>query len=672
MKPRPKRIAVPAGDLFPRPSDACSFHDVVWRLGDPPSGQKPHHGTFNWNVKIDTRSSLLDERHASLLYGFRIWLWTMIHDPRGAKATSPGGATELQRSVESMLRWMASEGMTDFSGVDNAASWRFLAHFLDTHEDVDIGRKHRPRAITYASALSRLRLPMLLFRQRRAMARFGVAHPNEPPYDGRRLEDLVIKDLDLPRQQKLEPISDEVVLSLLNAAHRWLGTLSDDVIALQDACFRDVDPSDGLDFYRRAREAMEAFQFSSAEDSISLPALTSSYERTLADGRTGIIVGRQVLRRLILTVQAAAIACIQGCTGMRASEITALEDDNGEHVLPSCISSRVSADGLLELFYCRSVELKVNKERTEWLVASRLVGSEYLPPPLRAFGVLHRLFARWRALGNSRRLIVTFSAARGLPRFTDSIGSASTQHLTDIQKDFLREQCDTSKFSSLDVERFCQNDALRGQLWRTTYATFLYRVDARLLEPISRHFKHLRIAMTETKYVGNDVSLLESLESARVQHTARFFRDAIENKEPLVGKFGRVLRDFPIVTKGSDLAHYELAVVENGLHIVDLEYGSCAVALAPEKSRCNVIGHSAAWHKSSPNEAVRNTEVCVGCPLFAASRGHLPYWRERLSRLEKMRAEELRVPSIASHVVSRRLAVAQSMVHALSKPSSSL
>jgi hypothetical protein len=652
--------------------EGVPFDARVWRVAPPMSGQIKTHGSFDWNIRLNDTETLLDPKHDSLLYHLRLWVWTQLHDPRSSKATSPGGLAALRVCMEAGARWMAAEGMQDFTRLDGAASWRFLDYFLGNHETSRLGPTHRSPKITNASANCRLRFPMLIHRQRHALARFDVVVPAEAPFDGRRIDALVKEDLDLHRQGKLEPIPDCVALELLNRAQRWLGIPADEVLALQEACYeRDGpsrDPGDhSIKFgaYAKSQKVAENFRFSILDgEKEPWTSLVSPYERALRDGRTGSISGRQMIRRLILSVQAAAIVAIQACTGIRSSELASFEDVNDGGELPSCITVRPSSDGMLELFYCLGVELKTNKKRDEWLVGARLAGSDYLPLPVRAFSVLHQLFARWRALGDSRQLVLTFSAAKGLPRTASSIGAPRSQSMTNAQKDFLHEHCDTASLPIDAIERFCVNDKLRGHLWRTTFATFLYRIDPRLLEPISRHFKHLRVAMTEISYIGNDVQLLDAMDSSHVQQSARMFHEAIEGGVPIVGGLSESLKNFPRLP-GRTLADYELAVVEHDLRLLDFEYGMCGAALNPEKSRCNTLGGTARWSKTSPNEAMRSPSICMGCRLFVASTRHLPYWKQRVELLEQLLREQHGMEHGFSLVTKQRLAAARVMVQRL-------
>ena len=477
----------------PRFSEWSEFEDPVWRLEEPMAGQRPGHGAFVWNITVGAGESLLDDRFSKLRWNLRVFVWTLVHDPRGSKALTPGGLTHLWVAIASGVRWMVAEGMSDFTMLDSPAGWRFLDHFLRTHEEPRGGQKRRPAKITWASASARLKFVMLVHRQRKALQRFGVCVPGERPFDGFKVDQLVQHHLDLHRGDAPDPIPDDVALRIMSATQDWLGARADDIgrlVAIAgDLNFnmRSHTRTGEFTAYQLSREALETFRFSTPESgAIPWMDLRDGHRRVQLDGRISFIKGRQMLRWLLLSVQGAAVACIQATTGIRANEFAGFEDDGSPGPLPSCIEKRRSEDGLLDLFYVRGTELKVTKEKGVWLVGSRLAGTKYLPPPVRAFSLLHTLFATWRDLGGHAKLLVRFSSSRGLPMSSSSIGVATSEFITTIQKKFVLDCCDMKGLPPEHIERFVDDHKLRGQLWRRTFANFLFRIDARLIEPLSR------------------------------------------------------------------------------------------------------------------------------------------------------------------------------------------
>ncbi|SEM54560.1 hypothetical protein SAMN02800694_1458 [Luteibacter sp. UNCMF331Sha3.1] len=650
------------------PTGWFRFDDTEWRIADRPPARHPKALTFDWDIAVTADGSLLDPLYAALLYHLKMLIWTMIYDPRGGKPIAGTALGGMMGMIESGARWMVAEGMTDFTQMDDEASERFLIHFLETHE-THFGERTRPRQITYASACRRLAFVRYVFRQRAALQAYGILVPASAPFRGEGIESVVKHRLDLHRGEKLQPLSDEVALLLMTNAFTWITDRADDIIRLQESICGDApDPCASQyaisRFYERSREAIDDFAFTTDERTGRPWFDGAAYVRAYRDGRTFNIEGRQIVRRLVTSLQAACVITLQSCAGLRAAELDGLRDTAGPDTdLPSCVHIRTSRDGMMEHFYVRSAELKVHKREAEWLVGSRIAGGPELPPPVRALAVLHRLYARWRDLAGSPNLILTFSSARGFPRVSESIGFATADYLSNLQKQFLVDHCDVNQLDSADIARFHENDELRGHLWRTTFATFVYRIDHRLIEAISRHYKHMQVAMTERRYIGNDASLVSSLDAASVQSTARFFREVTNGEIAVAGPLVREILEFPIAE--GDEEDFEVAVVNEDIRLIDLEYGHCGISLNPRKSRCNTMAQTQSWAKRSPNMAFQSPSTCSGCPLFVASTRHLPYWEKRLNMLQTSAAEYVAAGERSPTVLRKRLAIAKRMVRSL-------
>lgn len=663
-----------------RVSDLSTFTDNIWRVPHGVAGQRDRHGTINWDISLPDGSSLTDKENSSLLTEFKGLVWTMLHDPREGKAIAAGSLNSLEQGIASVCSWMTVEGVPSIEEIDSAKSWDYAQYYVDNHEQVDpTKKKTRPRVVSNASAWTRLTILVYVYRQRQALRLLGVVPPCEAPYDGRAVDDVVRNELDLQRRGKLDPIPDEVAIPVFGSAIRFLGVPADDVMELQDCCLHAFDNAPGkgegpwcrIEKYRAALDVMDNFAFSQIDGEVDpWRATLEATPRTLRDGRETILEGNQLLRRLVITVQSAAIVCIQGFTGMRAHEMCGLEAGSDEvQPLPDCIESEISSDRLMEIFYCRSVEAKQSKTRTRWVIGARSVGSDYLPPPVRAFQVLWKLYTPWRRLGGTTKLLVTFSAAKGLPRKPSSVGRMTVVALTELQKDFVREHCDLSGASEASRVEFLEQHRLRGHRWRTTFALFLFRVNSGLLPAISRHFHHLSMAMTERGYIGNDVDLIDTLDSVRVMESARFMLEFAEGRRAAVGSVAKHVQRFRDELSEqkveANLAAMEAFVIENDLRIFLLPYGHCFLPLQPEASRCHELGNSSHWSRRGPNVAFRSPSVCAGCKLFIADNRHLEVWQER--ELAYARALDGLQNDPAMRVVKRRHDQAKTMVAILTR-----
>ncbi|WP_157618200.1 hypothetical protein [Rhodanobacter sp. 115] len=215
------------------------FADNIWVLLHCVAGQRPRHGTINWNISLPDGSSLTDEKNSSLLTEFKALVWTMIHDPREGKAITGGTLNSLELAIASVCSWMILEEVPSIADVDSAMSWVYAQYFLDHHEQVDPKKqKTRPRTVSNASASVRLTVLVYMYRQRQALRLLGIEPAQEAPYDGRSVDDVVRNELDLHRKGKLDPIPDDIAIPILGSAIRFLGAPADDVMALQDLCMR--------------------------------------------------------------------------------------------------------------------------------------------------------------------------------------------------------------------------------------------------------------------------------------------------------------------------------------------------------------------------------------------------------------------------------------------------
>lgn len=678
--PGPHKPLVVATLAILRVSEESMFTDIVWRVNHDVAGQGIRHGTINWDVSLPDGSSLADDENLSLLTQFRALVWTLLHDPREGSAIAAGTLNNLELGIASVASWMVAEGIASFSEIDSEMSWRYAEYYLANHEVADLGKKKtRPRTVSSASASTRFPILAYIYRQRQALRLLGIEAPREAPYDGRSVDDVVRNELDLHRKGKLAPIPDDVAIPVLSSATRLLGVPANDVMLLQDLCMHAFEEAPGdsegtwcrRDKYRAAIEELAKFQFSRIDgEATSWREPLKAVRRSLRDGRQSLLVGNQLLRRQIITIQSAAIVCIQASTGMRAHEMCGLDAGSDEsQALPACIESEISSDGLMEVFYAKSVEAKQSKARTRWVIGARSAGSDYLPPPVRAFQILWKLYRRWRRLGGTTKLLVTFRAAKGLPREKTSVGRMTVVAMTELQKDFLREHCDLSGASEASRVEFVEQHRLRGHRWRTTFALFLFRVNSGLLPAISRHFQHMSMAMTERGYIGNDVALIDTLDSVRVMESARFMLEFAEGRSVTAGSMAKHVERFREELREqkveATLAAAEAFVIEHDLRIFFLPYGHCFLRLQPEASRCHELGSSTHWSQRGPNVAFRSPSVCVGCQLFVADSRHLPVWRDREGSYRQALKVSQKDPAL--RVIKARHAQAATMVAILTK-----
>lgn len=644
------------------PYDVPYFYSDVWRLANPAAGQGSRWGAINWVIRLDDGTYLTDPEHRRLLWHIKVLVASAIVDPRGAAAISEGGLSSVSQSIATAASWMVSAGLSDFSTLGNEASLKLLEYFKSKYENSG-GNDHRVRKKTWSSASLRLRFPALLYRQQPSLVEKGVLVLAEAPFEGRAINDVVMRELQLYKGDKQTPIPDNVFLSAISGAYRLLYEAADDVIELQALCSPQLIDQGGSVtriLYAKMSNLVSSYVPATLPgESSPWIDLSKSYRRTMDDGREVGVEGRQIVRRAIIAIQSACVITIQSLTALRVDQLASIEDESFIGDLPSCVLSKPSADGLMEHFYVANVNLKAN-DKDLALVGSRPWGSDHLPPVVQALSVLHRLTIPWRALGGTKRLMLVFTNARGLPRTGDQIGDPKSTGITIAEREFFRDWCDHSKLTAEEKMEYVSGKGLRDQKWRTTYAIYKMRIDDRLLPAIAEHFTHMRISTTEHCYVGSDARTMGSEIDPAYYATAKYMHDILEGGEAVVGRLEAFIRSFGKRYRGT-VQEYELAVTSLDIRFFVFDYGVCGMSAMPEKSQCNLNAGTASWRRVTPNEAFRTPLTCIGCPCFAASTVHLSYWEERAENLERHLAQADELESNPRAVLELRLRTARAV-----------
>ncbi|KQM98002.1 hypothetical protein ASE78_06940 [Sphingomonas sp. Leaf25] len=107
-------------------------------------------------------------------------------------------------------------------------------------------------------------------------------------------------------------------------------------------------------------------------------------------------------------------------------------------------------------------------------------------------------------------------------------------------------------------------------------------------------------------------------------------------------------------------------LIETGATLTPGEHGSCGIALAPHRSRCNDMTGSATFLNSTPDQMIRSPSICGGCQLFLADQSHLGYWRRRYLTNERVwRSAKRRGLEDQYWVANRRAEQSRAMLRAL-------
>ncbi|MCB4824267.1 hypothetical protein [Roseicella aerolata] len=512
----------------------------------------------------------------------------------------------------------------------------------------------RTAGIGYWTAYYRLLVWSYLWRQRPALAEAGLPIlPFQPFADRDSSIAAISKRVAVRALGWVRPLPDEVAAPIMEAAVRMIGSPANDIIAIQRAYneFRRSNSGTNAEQTQKRRAFLATFRFS------TLPGESAPWRPPLSTVAPGGTVARAEalkatleLRELVNNVCDAAVIVLQSAAGQRIGEICGLEaGTDGQAGIPSCIEVRRSHSGLLDLFLLKG---KLYKTRSapvdaEWLIGSRPVGTDFLPPPVRAVEVLVELFRPWRDLAAderaSRSLIVT-SRANGLPWKPGTVNTVTNLNLLDGQKRFVERHVDLSRLPDRnpreeDLARYrrSRGRCIRTHQWRATFALYVNRIDNRLVPALAQQFHHLSLAMTEG-YVGSDPTLLGDFDSSLMQRTVDFFLQATrENPPALAGRFAEIIEryrpEIAAVVGGRTGTDARVAVeewvVEHDLRIWFAAHGKCFMGFNPKEARCHEVAGTTSWRNQKPNYAARETSICAGCSCFAVDGEHGDYWETR-------------------------------------------
>jgi integrase len=660
-------------------SSQSQWRDRFWQLDNETAGVRPDASRIPWDLTLPDGSRLTDSQWAPLLEAFKRFAWSLFSDKSGyyGRPLKPGCASELSTGIRCLARWMVRRNFLSFGELDNAASEVFLDDMADeaalaglrpgnieeTIPDPQNNADKVAEGMSVSQVFRRIHIWLQLWRQAGALRQASIPALPEPPFNGRSAKQ-VARDVATRVASLIPPLPDEVALPIMNAAHRMIGRPAEEIIRLHDLYAAGVQAAVNAGEKRRTRQnlrgvrAIKDFQFSvlpgerepwhAPLDQAEVDDFWPVYSRgRQAPGR---ISGSQLLRSLVCSIRGACSIVIQSETGLRVSELCGLEPGiNPESGLPTCVRIRRSHSGLNELFFVdgRLFKTVASPQKVEWLVGSRPVGSKEIPPPVRALEVLTRLLDPWRRLAKEPRLARTLfvqpKSCSGMPG-KSGIAATFEDMILVGQRQFIFRYVDLRKLpdrnrrgEDLAVYRESRGLCLRTHQWRKTFARYICGTDSRMLPAVSRHFKHLTLAMTEEAYLGKNPALQDAYESNINQSTARILYENARGKPAQTGRMAKLIdehrAELQALTANKDerdgLRAVQKWVEQNRLQIFFAPHGKCFIRLDPVGARCHEVGQTVHWLNEEPHYGFRHPSLCAGCSCFLVNKENEEFWLER-------------------------------------------
>ncbi len=553
-------------------SSRSRFGDDVWHLEIRVAGHNPDR-QLTWGVRLPDGSRLTDPRYVVLLRAAKQFLWSMAVDPPpGHKRSSPSTLLLSGMTLQLVIRWMVSDGLTSFRMLDPPAVERLCA-WLRARPGRRPGSTATPRTVS-----NHLVVIANLYRQRSKLE-------DAPRIDPLAHESTVaVAGASRATGGAIPFIPDTLAVDLLSKALIWVETHAEGIMRaseLHGQVTRDL----------HAAGVSRSWTYKRVEDAMRRAAIPGPHGNPLVRGNDVSTACARLFD--------ACFVLIAGFVGMRISEILSMRVGAIER-------HPIGETGLSQAYVVARL-FKTTDEREgrieRWLAPD---------PVVRAVGCLERLGAPLRAATGYGDLFLV----RGHLRHT-----------------VVRA---TGPVIKLHLNVFAAHVGVplhEGKQWvftphqfRKTFARFVARGDRSQLLALADHFKHASVAMTSRGYVGSDFELHELVDEGSRAETA-IALDRLLSSDRLGGRMGERIAARNHAFRGRageqvrrDYVAFVLA--ETDLRIRGCDYGWCV--FQAETALCG--------GEVAPNEAGRSPSVCLKCSNFAVDDRHVPYWQDRRRR----------------------------------------
>jgi hypothetical protein len=631
--------------------------DTVWRWEPTTPGQYKSRTQVHWGMKLNDGSRLTDARHSVRLAWAKKLVALIMHSPANGVVPAPGSMSSYQQGLRWLLSWMGQRGMQTPNELDVKGYLEYLPHYITECADED--------EVTASQIRGAIFIIPKLWSERRLLTMWGVHTLKQDPF--RDHGTYYYADVLATKAMGwIPPMPNEVAIPLFNKVAWWLGQPVDDVIALLG--YID-DPLAGTKVdvkYRRSKSGIRKmtagvsnrarerrhnlfladFCFSTlpGESQPWHAALDETYEDEDQKGPS------QRIRKLFDAVRDACAFSIQGMSGMRISELMGIEAGfDPVSGLPRGVRIELSASGLYDLFVIRTVLSKTESglpREMDWVLGMRPKGSVDEPLPVRALRLLNRLHEPWRRHATTNRLMLMGRSGGTLPVKTTGLNAMTSDNMRDSMKRFIERWVDLSGLPNESRHKIKDNDLIewreskghvfKSHMLRKSWAQFMFAVDPTLMPAIQLQFHHLSMAMTDSGYIGSNLSLLGDMDSVATQARNLMILESVLGRNPLAGRMGEELeqatRKLAEQVKGLSTSDAYKEVVKFCEHaqlpIFFSPHGAC-MPLKTHEMRCQDEAGTSLLLRKQPNSRTRQPSLCAGCGCFVLDARHADFWAAR-------------------------------------------
>lgn len=212
-------------------SSRSLWGDKRWVFDNATNGSVDSQSAIKWDLKLPDGKNLLDPYHSDLLDWMRRLVWSVYAAPgQGSAAMQSGSLGKIGGGLRYLAVWLVARQLTWPCEINAEV---IKAYQDDLQDDAEGSADKAP--LTYGVAFSRLMPLSLLWRQRYALGRVGIAPMPDAPF-GRAGVYKIAKKIAAVAVGSYSPLPDEVAIPVLNTAMTMLGTPAQDVIAMAETC----------------------------------------------------------------------------------------------------------------------------------------------------------------------------------------------------------------------------------------------------------------------------------------------------------------------------------------------------------------------------------------------------------------------------------------------------